>query len=326
VPRVVVVTGASLGVGRAIARAFAARGDAVGLLARPAASLDAAVADAAAAGGRALALPADVADADAVERAAEAAEAELGPVDVWVNAAMVSVFAPAWECTAAEFRRATEVTYLGSVHGTLAALRRMRPRDRGVILQVGSALAYRAIPLQSAYCGAKHAIRGFTDSVRVELQHEGSGVRIASVHLPAMNTPQFEKVRSRLPCRPRPVPPVFQPEVGARAVLWAADHPRRELFVGWPTVQAVTAGKLAPSLVDRFLARTGFDGQQTDEPAPPDAEDNLDAPLPGDLGARGRFGDEARGSSVQLWLTTHRRLLAGAAGGLLAGALAARRR
>jgi short-subunit dehydrogenase len=325
-PRRVVVTGASLGVGRATALAFAARGDSVGLLARPGESLEAACAEVERAGGVALPLPADVADAEAVEHAATIAEERLGPIDVWVNCAMVSVFAPAWTYTADELQRATDVTYLGSVHGTLAALRRMRPRDRGTIVQVGSALAYRAIPLQAAYCGAKHAVRGFTDAVRCELMHEGSGVHVTSVHLPAMNTPQFEQVRSRLRRRPRPVPPVFEPEVGARAIVWASEHRRREVLVGLSTVQAVLASKVAPGLADRYLARTGFDAQQTDEPDDHARPDNLFAPVPGDLGAHGRFDDEAHGCSPHLWVTTHRRILAGAGAGIAAAAVATRRR
>ena len=324
-PRVVVVTGASLGVGRATVRALAARGDAVGLLARAGESLDAAREEVEARGARALAVPTDVADANAVEAAAGAVEAGLGPIDVWINVAMASVFAPAWEYTPAELRRVTDVTYLGAAYGTLAALRRMRPRDAGVVVQVGSALSYRAIPLQSGYCGAKHALRGFTDAVRCELLHEGSRVRVTSVHLPALDTPQFEQVRNRLPNRPRPVAPVYRPEVAARAILWAADHPRRELLVGHSTLLAVLASKAAPAIADRYLARTGVDGQLTGEPQDPARPDNLDAPYPADLGARGRFGDEARPANVHLWLTTHRRALGGSALAAAAAALGTRR-
>jgi short-subunit dehydrogenase len=247
---------------------------------------------------------------------------------VWINVAMASVFAPAWECTPAELRRVTDVTYLGAAYGTLAALRRMRPRDRGVVVQVGSALAYRAIPLQSGYCGAKHALRGFTDAVRCDLLHEGSGVRITTVHLPAMDTPQFDQVRNRLPRRPRPVAPVYRPEVAAQAIIWASDHPRRELLVGHSTLLAILASKVGASIADRYLARTAVDAQQTDEPDDPARADNLDAPLPGDRGARGRFGGEAHARSVHLWLTTHRRALGGsalAAAGAAAGARRLRR-
>jgi NAD(P)-dependent dehydrogenase (short-subunit alcohol dehydrogenase family) len=273
-----------------------------------------------AAGGQALVVPADVADADAVEAAAEVVETAFGPIDVWINNAMVSVFSPIRETTPAEFRRVTEVTYLGCVYGTLAALRRMLPRDRGVIVQVGSALAYRGIPLQAAYCGAKHAIQGFTDSLRCELLHDRSRVRVTEVHLPALNTPQFGWVKSRLPRTPQPVPPIYQPEVAAEAILWAADHERAELRVGWPTVVAVAGNKLVPRLADRYLARTGYDAQQTDEPVAPDRVDNLWAPVPGDHGAHGEFDERARPYSAQLWATTHRGwlLLAGAG---LAGAL-----
>jgi NAD(P)-dependent dehydrogenase (short-subunit alcohol dehydrogenase family) len=240
---------------------------------------------------------------------------------VWVNCAMASVLAPIWDITPDEFRRVTEATYLGQVHGTLAALRRMRARDRGAIVQVGSALAYRGIPLQSAYCGAKHAIRGFTDSVRTELMHVGSNVQITTVHLPALNTTQFRMVRTKMPRKPRPVAPVYQPEVAARAIVWASDHPqRRELWVGGSTVMTILGTRLAPgTLVDRYLARGGFDGQQTDEPADEERRrrDYLFAPLPGDHGAHGDFDGESSGRSGQVWLAEHRKLLAGA------GALAA---
>jgi NAD(P)-dependent dehydrogenase (short-subunit alcohol dehydrogenase family) len=323
---VVVITGSSAGVGRATARQFARRGDAVALLARGEESLDGAAREVRQAGGRALAIPTDVADAAQVEAAADRATAELGDIDVWVNCAMASVFAPTWEIEPAEFRRVTETTYLGQVHGTLAALKRMRPRDRGAIVQVGSALAYRGIPLQSAYCGAKHAIRGFTDSVRTELGHDRSNVHITSVHLPALNTTQFRMVRAKMPRRPRPVAPVFQPEVAARAIVWASDHPeRRELWVGGSTVMTILGSRLAPgALADRYLARTGFDAQQTDEPAGEERRrhDYLFAPLPGDHGARGDFDAESSDRSVQVWLAQHRPLVAGA-GALAAAAVAA---
>lgn len=319
--QVVVITGASAGVGRATARRFAGPGVRLALLARGRDGLEAARREAEVAGARALALPVDVAEPDQVEEAAEIAEWELGPIDVWVNNAMASVFSPVHKTPPEEIRRVTEVTYLGSVYGVLAALRRMRPRDRGAIVQVGSALAYRSIPLQAAYCGAKHAIRGFLDTLRSELIHEGSHVRVTMVQLPALNTPQFNWVKSRLPRRAQPVPPIFQPEVAAEAIHYAAHHPRREIRVGWPTVKAVLGNKFIPGLLDHYLARTGYDAQQTDEPEDPDRPDNLWLPLPGDAGAHGRFDGRARGRSLQLVGTTHRGALALGAG--LAGAAAA---
>ena len=323
---VVVITGSSAGVGRATAREFARRGDAVALLARGEDALNGAAREVEQAGGWALAIPTDVADAAQVEAAAQRATTELGDIDVWVNCAMASILAPIWEIQPDEFRRVTEATYLGQVHGTMSALRRMRPRDRGAIVQVGSALAYRGIPLQSAYCGAKHAIRGFTDSVRTELMHEQSNVHITSVHLPALNTTQFRMVRTRMPRGPRPVAPVYQPEVAARAIVWASDHPqRRELWVGGSTAMTILGSRLAPgALVDRYLARTGFDGQQTDEPAGEERRrrDYLFEPLPGDHGAHGDFDGESSDRSRQVWLAEHRKLLAGA-GALAAGAAAA---
>ena len=277
-----------------------------------------------AAGGRALVLPLDVADADAVDRAAERVEREFGPIDVWVNNAMVSVFSPVREMQPEEYQRVTNVTYLGAVHGTLAALRRMAPRDRGVIIQVSSALAYRSIPLQSAYCAAKHAILGFTASLRTELLHDGSAVRVTLVHMPALNTPQFSWVKSRLPRKPQPVPPIFEPEVGAEAVVWAARNDcGRELSVGWPSVEAVYGNKLVPGIADRYLARNGFASQQTDEPADPDRPHNLWEPLPGDHGAHGRFDGRARPFSVELWLRTHRELVAVLGAGITGALLAA---
>jgi len=309
VPRVVVVTGASAGLGRAIAHAFAERGAAVGLLARGVEGLTATEREIRDRGGRALAVPADVADAQAIAAAADRIEGELGPVDVWVNNAMVSVLAPVKEMSAAEYRRVTEVTYLGYVHGTLAALEHMLPRDRGTIVQVSSALAFRAIPLQSAYCAAKHAIKGFTESLRTELLHDGSGVEVTMVHMPALNTPQFDWVKSRLPNRPQPVPPIFQPEVGAQAVVYAALHPeRRDLTVGLSSMRAIWGNRIAPRLVDRYLARTGYASQQTAEPEPPARADNLWWPVPGDHGTHGRFNARARRHSPQLWLTEHRGL------------------
>jgi NAD(P)-dependent dehydrogenase (short-subunit alcohol dehydrogenase family) len=298
-PRVVVVTGASAGAGRAIAQAFGARGDRVGLIARGETGLAGAAKDVEQAGGQPLVLPADVADAGAIEAAAQRVEAELGPIDVWVNNAMASVFAPVHKIEPAEFHRVTEVTYLGTVYGTLAALRRMIPRDAGVIVQVGSALAYRAIPLQSAYCAAKHAIQGFTESLRTELFHDRRKIGLTMVQLPALNTPQFDWVLSRLPRRPQPVAPIYAPEVAARAVVYAAEHPhRREYWIGAPTVATVAANKFTGGLLDRYLARTGYGSQQAREPDEPQRPHNLWEPLDGpsgqDYGAHGRFGAKAR--------------------------------
>ena len=314
-----VVTGASAGVGRATARAFSERGDRVGLLARGRDGLDGARRDVEEAGGMALAIPTDVSDADAVEAAAAAVEQQLGPIDVWVNCAMASIFAFTWQIEPDEFRRATEVVYLGYVWGTQAALRRMRPRDRGTIVQVGSALAYRGIPLQAAYCGAKHAIQGFTESVRAELVNVNSKVHVTMVQLPGLNTPQFGWVRSRLPRHPRPVPPVYQPEIAARGIVWASERKRREVWVGAPTAATIVGNALVPSLVDRYLGRTNVKAQQTAEEVPPDRPDYLFAPLPGDRGAHGEFDSEAHARSAQLWATTHRWWLAA---GLGLGALA----
>jgi NAD(P)-dependent dehydrogenase (short-subunit alcohol dehydrogenase family) len=307
---VVVVTGASAGVGRATAVAFAREGARVGLVARGEDGLDGARRDVEAAGSRALVVSADVADPDEVERAAAAVEDALGPIDVWVNNATATIFAPFTKITPAEYRRATEVTYLGYVWGTMAALRRMLPRDRGVIVQVGSALAYRGIPLQAPYCGAKHAIQGFTESVRCELLHDGSKVRVTMVQLPALNTPQFDWGRSRMPRRPQPVPPIYQPELAADAIVWSARNPeRRELYAGESTAITIVGDKLAPGLGDRFLARTGYESQQTAEPADANARDNLFEPVPGDRGAHGRFDATALSRSAQLWATKHRRVL-----------------
>lgn len=315
-PQVVVITGASAGVGRATALAFAERGAHLGLIARGSDGLEATKREIEALGGRALVLPLDVADAGAVEAAAETVERELGPIDIWVNNAMVSVFSPVKETTPEEYRRVTEVTYLGYVHGTLAALKRMLPRDQGTIVQVGSALAYRGIPLQSAYCGAKHAIQGFCDSLRCELLHDGSNVHLTEVHLPAMNTPQFGWVKSRLPGKPQPVPPIFQPEVAARAIVWAASQRQREVWVGWPTVKAIVGNGLAPGIADLYLASTGYEAQQQDALADPDRPHNLWEPVPGDAGAHGEFDDRAKEVSVQSWLSQNRGLL------LLTGSLA----
>ena len=321
VPEVVVVAGASAGVGRATGRRFAREGAHLGLLARGAGRLDAAVREVEELGGTAVALPADVADPDAVEAAAAQVEEKLGPIDVWVNNAMATVYAPVSETTPEEFRRATEVTYLGSVWGTMAALRRMLPRDRGTIVQVGSALAYRGIPLQAAYCGAKHALQGFLESLRTELLHEGSCVRVTMVQLPALNTPQFSWARTKLERKPQPVPPIFQPEVAAEAIVWAARHPRRELTVGWPSVKTVVGSKVAPGIADRYLSRTGYASQQRDEPVEPGRPDNLFEPVEGDYAAHGAFDDQAKANSLQLTLTRNREWLGlgAAAGALLAG-------
>ena len=323
-PEVVVITGASAGVGRATVREFARRGAHVALIARGREGLEGARREVEQMGGRALVLPLDVSDADAVEQAAEAVEQELGPIDVWVNNAMVSVFSPVRKMRPEEYKRVTEVTYLGYVYGTLAALKRMLPRDRGCIVQVGSALAYRGIPLQSAYCAAKHAIQGFMDSLHAELIHDESNVSVTMVQLPAVNTPQFSWVKSRLPNEPQPVGPIYQPEVAARAVYWAAHNERRELYVGWPTVKAIVGNNLVPELADWYVARNAYEEQQTEEPVAPDRRDNLWEPVPGDHGARGSFDERATDTSAQLWATTHRGLFALAGVGALLGAAAAK--
>lgn len=315
-PEVVVITGASAGVGRAIARRFAREGAYIGLLARGLDGLEGARHDVEELGGRALILPTDVADADSVELAAEAVEQEFGPIDIWVNNAMASVFSPVKEMKPEEYKRVTEVTYLGYVYGTLAALKRMLPRDRGVIVQVGSALAYRGIPLQSAYCAAKHAVQGFVDSLRSEIIHDNSNVSVTMVQLPAMNTPQFSWVKSRLPHKAQPVPPIYQPEVGAEAVWFAAHNDRREMYVGYPTVGVIVANKIAPGFADWYLARSGYDAQQTDEPVEPLRRDNLWEPVPGDHGAHGRFDSRATARSPQLWANINRNWLAIAGAGL----------
>jgi NAD(P)-dependent dehydrogenase (short-subunit alcohol dehydrogenase family) len=318
---VVVITGASGGVGRATAHAFARRGARIALLARGAKGLEDCRAEVEALGGRAICVPTDVADHEQVEAAAERAEAELGPIDVWVNNAMTSVFAPFSDMTPEEFERVTAVNYLGYVYGTMAALRRMRARNAGTIVQVGSALSYRAIPLQSAYCGAKFGIRGFTDSIRVELRHEGSAVHMTMVQLPGVNTPQFNWCRSKLPDHPQPVPPIYQPEIPAEAIYWAAHHRRRELWVGYSTLQAIIGTKLSSLAGDIYLARTGFSGQQMqDRPVSPERPDNLFEPVPDKAATHGIFDDQAKPRSPQLWLSTHRRVIAGA--GLAAAAAA----
>ena len=322
----VVVTGASAGVGRAVARAFAREGVNVGLLARGEDGLEGAREDVERAGGRALVVPTDVSDPAAVREAARRVEEELGPIDVWVNNAMTTVFGPFQEITAEEYRRVTEVTYLGCVYGTMAALGLMVPRDRGVVVQVGSALAYRGIPLQSAYCGSKHAIKGFTESVRAELRHDRSGVRVTMVQMPALNTPQFDVSRNKMPRKAQPVPPIYQPEFAAEAVLWASRHPRREVYAGIPAVGTIIGNKLFPGLAERYLARTGYDAQQTNEPEDPARPDYLLEPLPGDRGARGAFDAQARSSDPQFWATKNRGRIALAAIGLAGAALAALRK
>lgn len=332
----IVITGASAGIGRATARLFGLRGARVGLIARGQAGLDGAARDVENAGGKAVAISADVADYGQVDDAARRIEESLGPIDVWINVAFASVFAPFADITPEEFRRVTEVSYLGFVHGTMAALSRMRPRGRGTIVQAGSALGARSIPLQSAYCGAKHAINGFTSSLRCELLHEKSGVRVTVVQIPAVNTPQFSWVRSRLPNHPQPVPPIYQPEVAARGIVYAADHPRRKQYwVGASTAATILAERLAPALLDRYLARTGYRSQQAAEPAEPGRPDNLLQPVDRanghDHGSRGVFGDRSRDRSPQLWMSHHAMMssvsVAGAAvlGAFVTGKLGRRR-
>jgi NAD(P)-dependent dehydrogenase (short-subunit alcohol dehydrogenase family) len=322
---VVAITGASGGVGRAIAREFARHGAAVGLIARGHAGLDAAAQEVTELGATAYAHPADVAEFDQVQAAAAAIEERLGPIDVWVNNAMTTVFAFLDDVEPREFERATRVTYLGAVWGTKVALARMLPRDRGTIVQVGSALAYRGIPLQAPYCGAKHAMQGFQESLRCELRHRGSKVHATMVQLPGMNTPQFDHCLSKMPRHPMPVPPIYQPEVAARAVYWAAHHRRREVYVGVSTVYTIIGNKLAPWLAERYLAKTAIDGQQTDQPFDGTAAANLFEPVDADHdeGAHGGFDDQAHRHSPQAWLSRHR-LGSGLAAALAGGAAAAR--
>ncbi len=325
--RVVVITGASGGVGRAAARELGARGDSLALLARGHAGLSAAVREVEGVGGRAVAIECDTSSYQQVEAAAAAVESQLGPIEVWINVAFTSVFAPFTQISAEEFRRVTEVSYLGYVYGTKAALDRMMPRDRGTIVQVGSTLAYRGIPLQTAYCGAKHAIQGFNESLRCELLHERSRVRTTMVQLPAVNTPQFSWVLSRLPNEAQPVPPIYQPEVVARAIAYAADHPRRrEYWVGASTVGTLLANAVAPGLLDRYLGRTGYQSQQTSEQRDPDDPANLWEPADGpdghDFGAHGRFDDRSLGHSPQVWASQHHGLLGLASAGLCGAAAA----
>lgn len=322
-PEVVVVTGASAGVGRATAREFGRHGAKVALLARGEEGLEAARKEIEAEGGEALAVPTDVADHEQVEAAAERVERELGPIDVWVNDAIAVIFSPFKDIAPEDFKRSTEVCYLGAVYGTKAALKRMIPRDRGTIVQVGSALSYRAIPLQSAYCGAKHAMRGFTNSVRTELMHDKSNVRITMVQLPAVNTPQFDVSKTTLPKHPQPVPPIYQPEVPARAIYWAAHRRRREVWVGASSAIVIAGNKLLPGLGDRYLARTGYASQQTDEPVDENRPNNLYEPVAGDQGAHGDFDGQSHGESPQFWTTRHRAALLAAGLGLAGAATAA---
>src|SRR4051795_9455998 len=327
--KVAVVTGASAGIGRATARELARRGYAVGLLARGEAGLAAARREIEEGGGRALDVPVDDTDAGAVDAAADRVERELGEIDLWVNVAMAAVLGEVRHTSADEFRRVTEVTYLGSVHGTQAALRRMLPRDRGKIVQVGSALARRGIPLQATYCAAKHAVQGFVESLRTELIHQGSKVEVTLVQLPGVNTTQFGWVRLRPPVdhEPQPVAPIYQPEVAARAIAWACENKRRELWVGWPTTLTIVGSWFAPRIQDWYLAKTGYKGQQTDKPASPDRRDYLFAPLDSadDHGSHGTFDDQAKARSPQLWLSTHRRSLFAAAVAGAAAVVSARR-
>ncbi|MEO7560858.1 MAG: SDR family oxidoreductase [Nitrosospira sp.] len=305
-PQVVVITGAGAGIGRATVREFARSGSCIGLIARDRERLEQAATEVRDLGGQAIVCVADVADATQVEAAAAAIEAAFGPFDVWINDAMATIYSPFSEISAEDFKRATEVTYLGAVYGTMAALRRMKKHDHGVIVQVGSALAYRAIPLQAPYCGAKFAIRGFTDALRSELLHDRSNVRVTMVQMPALNTPQFDWGKNHMPMRPQPVPPIFQPETAAKAIFWAAHHKRREVYVGWPSLKAIWANKFIPGLLDRYLARTGYTGQQDGEAAGPSRPDNLWKPVSGDFAAHGRFDNRAKPGGMELWATLYR--------------------
>ncbi len=317
-PEVVVITGASGGIGRATVQAFAKRGAHIGLVARGHAGLDGALRDVEQLGGKAIMIPTDVADADAVEAAAQKVEDTFGPIDIWVNDAFTSVFSPVHEMTPDDFKRVTEVTYLGYVYGTLAALKRMRPRDRGTIVQVGSALAYRGIPLQAAYCAGKHAIQGFTESLRAELYHYKSNVWITMVQMPAVNTPQFSWVKSRLPRKAQPVPPIYQPEVAAEAIYWAAHHRKRQMFVGGSTAIVLTGNKFLPGFGDFYLGRTGFDSQQYDGARDPNQPENLYQPADDnrDYGAHGNFDSRATSKSYELWASEHLGLVVAAGVGL----------
>lgn len=316
-PEVIVITGATAGVGRAAAEAFAREGAHIGLLARGEERLESTKRRVEELGGRAIGISTDVADADQVERAAEQIEQEFGPIDVWVNNAMTSVFSPAIEIKPEEYKRVMEVNFLGFVHGTQSALKRMLPRNRGSIVLVGSALAKRGIPLQAPYCASKHAIQGYFESLRTELLHDDSDVKLSIVHLPAMNTPQFDWVKSRLDNKAQPVPPIYQPEIAADAIMYAAHNDRREIYVGAPTVKTIFGNRIAPWFADRYLAKNGYSGQQTDEPENPNRANNLWEPAPGDPGAHGRFDDRnPRSRSPQLWATEHRTELGLAAVGI----------
>ncbi|MGZ4997508.1 MAG: SDR family oxidoreductase [Methylobacter sp.] len=303
---VVVITGAGAGVGRATTQQFARNGARLGLIGRDQSRLEQAANEVRALGGEAVVAVADIADAAQVEAAAARIEAAFGPIDIWINNAMATIYSPFHKISAEDYKRATEVTYLGTVYGTMAALKRMKSRNRGIIIQVGSALAYRAIPLQSPYCGAKFAIRGFTDALRSELLHDRSKVRLTMVHMPALNTPQFDWGRNHMPTRPQPVPPIFEPEMAAKAIYWASRHKRREVYVGWPTWKAIWVNKFIPGLIDRYLARTGYEGQQSGEPVDPAKPDNLWQPVEGDFAAHGRFDKCAKPGTAQLWLTLYR--------------------
>ncbi|HEY8157795.1 MAG TPA: SDR family oxidoreductase [Methylobacter sp.] len=303
---VVVITGAGAGVGRATTQQFARNGVRLGLIGRDQHRLEQAAKEVRHFGSEAVVAVADVADAAQVEAAAARIEAALGPIDIWINNAMATIYSPFHKISAEDYKRATEVTYLGAVYGTMAALKRMRGRNRGTIIQVGSALAYRAIPLQSPYCGAKFAIRGFTDALRSELLHDRSKVRLTMVHMPALNTPQFDWGRNHMPTRPQPVPPIFEPEMAAKAIYWASRHKRREVYVGLPTWKAIWVSKFIPGLIDRYLARTGYEGQQSGEPVDPAKPDNLWQPVEGDFSAHGRFNKCAKPGTAQLWLTLYR--------------------
>ncbi|MBA4143727.1 MAG: SDR family oxidoreductase [Nitrosospira sp.] len=315
-PEVVVITGANAGIGRAAARAFAQRGAHVALLARDEQRLEETRREVEQRGGKAIAIPTDVADAAQVEAAADRTEQELGPIDIWVNNAMTTILAPLDQISPADYKRVTDVTYHGFVWGTMAALKRMRPRNRGTVVQVSSALAYRSIPLQSPYCGAKHAIKGFTDSVRTELLHDKSKVHITSLEMPGINTPQFEWCKTTLSCHPKPMGRYFQPEVAARAIVWAAHARRREVHVGSPSMLTIIAAKLAPGLFDRYLALTGIKGQQTNEPIPDGRPANLWQPVPGSYEAHGSFDEEAHKHSIGLWFSMYRNCYLPAASGL----------
>lgn len=305
-PQVVVITGADAGAGRATVREFARSGCRIGLIARDRERLEQAADEVRDLGGEAIVCVADVADAAQVEAAAAAVEAAFGPFDVWINDAMATIYSPFSEISAEDYKRATEVTYLGTVYGTMAALKRMKKHDHGVIVQVGSALAYRAIPLQAPYCGAKFAIRGFTDALRSELLHDRSKVRVTMVQMPALNTPQFDWGKNHMPMRPQPVSPIFQPETAAKAIFWAVQHQRREVYVGGPSLRVIWANKFIPGVLDRYLARAGYSGQQDDEVADPSRPDNLWKPVSGDFAAHGRFDNRAKPGGMELWATLYR--------------------